>query len=797
MLSEDDAIVVQRNSQLPGLATLLDNASACLLFQQYLPSLSLRSVRSTYLRYKPERSCLVVYTVDTSEGTQTVHATAYRTDASDKLAKASELATLHDKPSPAPIVVPELAIVISPFPSDRELPALERVFCRDGQIQLLSRLATEADNRLAIAKWTTLRYKPERRFVVRLDVDEQPQAVLKLHSKASYAQARRAIKSLGTNRILNTAHTLGHSDRHRATLTRWVAGKPLSAVLGDPETALSAIEATGRLLAQLHRQPVGKLPHRSTLLEAEELNRLASNFSVISTELAEPMQCLAKRCAEKMALFPSVKVPLHGDFHPQQILIDRDDPASDAALIDLDSAALGHPACDLGNLLAHMHRETLRETMSPNQLERLAAALLSAYAEQHPSVEPSAVQVYLAAGLLRLAHEPFRYRQQNWLKKTDAIVRRASEVLDDTDFSPNGFVNITKTKRASTGCSTEITVTDPFALIEDRALANAAKAIETNFAREIITPVIRRAYQDEGLELRSIRVLRHKTGRRCLIEYFCQAADSPSEVIVLGKVHAKNRHKRSFRLQQTLWDSGFDYQSDDGISVARPIGIVPECRMWLQDRVLGSSCWDALSGPHRETVATRIAEAAHKLHQTDIVTERIHTIDDELQILEEKLPQVVRHIPQLKSQIDAVLAQSRELAASIPFIQPTGIHRDFYPDQILVSGDHVFLLDHDLYCMGDPNLDIGNFIGHLVEYSLRTHGHPDAFAASRKTLVEHYCSLRKDCSPAAIDAYATLSLVRHIYLSTRVAGRSNSTRQVLDYCEFVLAHHLSGKEIVR
>jgi hypothetical protein len=323
------------------------------------------------------------------------------------------------------------------------------------------------------------------------------------------------------------------------------------------------------------------------------------------------------------------------------------------------------------------------------------------------------------------------------------------------------------------------------------ALANAAKATETNFAREMIAPIIRQSFQDDKLELRSICVLHYKPGRRCLIEYTCKTADSTHHVTVLGKVHTKSRHERSFRLQQALWEHGFDYQSNDGISVARPIGIVPTCQMWLQEHVPGTSCWHAFASSHGETIAAHIAEAAHKLHQTDIVTARVHTIDDELQILEKKLPQVVRLMPQLKSRIEMVLTRCRELADSIPFTQQTGIHRDFYPDQLLLNGDRIFLLDHDLYCMGDPHLDIGNFIGHLIEYSLRVHGHPDAFAASQNALLERYCCLSKDSHSTLIGAYATLTLVRHIYLSTRIAGRGNNTHQILDHCEAALTRHPS------
>jgi aminoglycoside phosphotransferase (APT) family kinase protein len=626
-----------------------------------------------------------------------------------------------------------------------------------------------------------------------LDVDNQPRAVLKLHSAADYAQARRATKSLGTGVGINTASTLGHSDRHRAILTSWLAGESLSNMLNDSEWAISAMEAAGRLIARLHSLSTSKLPHRSSTQEAEDLNQLAVDFAAVSPELADSMQSLARRCSDKLTRLTHVEVPLHGDFHPQQILIDRDNPTVDAALIDFDSAVLGHPACDIGNLLAHLHREAIRGTIDEIQLERLTDGLVSTYTKEHPSVEQSAVQIHLAAGLLRLSHEPFRHRRQCWHEETDAIVRRAAEVLDEsTSLYSRSTKNRTSAKRV-----TDIEVTDPFTLTEDQKLSSAIKAIDTDFAMESITPIIRQAFQDDGLELRSIRVLRHKPGRRCLIEYSCESADSSRKAIVLGKVHAKSRHERSFRLQQVLWESGFDYQSDDSISVARPLGIVPACKMWLQERVPGTSCWDALTGPHRETIATRIAEAAYKLHQTDIVTERVHTIENELQILEEKLPQVGRLITQFKPRIDVVLDKCRELANSIPFTQQMGVHRDFYPDQILVSGDRIFLLDHDLYCMGDPNLDIGNFAGHLIEYSLRKHGTPNTFAASQNALVERYCSLRKDSHPTIIDAYATLTLVRHIFLSTRIAGRSHSTSLILEHCEVLLARHLSGKELAR
>src|SRR3712207_9378755 len=81
------------------------------------------------------------------------------------------------------------------------------------------------------------------------------------------------------------------------------------------------------------------------------------------------------------------------------------------------------------------------------------------------------------------------------------------------------------------------------------------------------------------INLCAIRVIRHKPGRRCLIEYDIEIenADAPSQVITLiGKVRAKGTDINSYQLQQSLWNAGFSTNSEDGISVPEPIGVIPK-----------------------------------------------------------------------------------------------------------------------------------------------------------------------------------------------------------------------------
>ena len=62
-------------------------------------------------------------------------------------------------------------------------------------------------------------------------------------------------------------------------------------------------------------------------------------------ELTERAADLAERIAGRLSGLAPVRVPVHGDFSADQAVLG---PDGVAGLIDLDSAALGDPAADLG-----------------------------------------------------------------------------------------------------------------------------------------------------------------------------------------------------------------------------------------------------------------------------------------------------------------------------------------------------------------------------------------------------------------------------------------------------------------
>ncbi|MGG6297269.1 phosphotransferase family protein [Leptolyngbya sp. AN02str] len=304
-------------------------------------------------------------------------------------------------------------------------------------------------------------------------------------------------------------------------------------------------------------------------------------------------------------------------------------------------------------------------------------------------------------------------------------------------------------------------------------------------------------------EVTAATLVRHKLGRRALVEYHLTTVEG--SLTILGKIRAKGTDWNSYKVQQALWNQGFAANRSDGFSVPEPLGVLPNWQMWLQRKVSGIPATDVLPTAAGVSLARRIAALAHKLHHTPVASPKNHTQTDELRILHTGLLLVADQHPHWRSRIETILQHCDTAAATIyppthPLIHPCThalIHRDFYPDQVLVDRDRLWLVDLDLCCHGDPVLDIGNFIAHITEQSLRQMGDPSAMHEQEVALREAFIQacLTSETSDHHLDAnqlrraiehYTVLSLVRHIHISNRITARQHLTERILTLCEIRL-----------
>lgn len=288
-------------------------------------------------------------------------------------------------------------------------------------------------------------------------------------------------------------------------------------------------------------------------------------------------------------------------------------------------------------------------------------------------------------------------------------------------------------------------------------------------------------FRDTPVEVLDARLRRHKPGKRAVLDYtlgVVRPGGGVETIPVIAKMRAGRPPRTAFQRAKAVWAHGFHSDSVDGISVPEPLGTVPDLGVWLQRRVDGEPATARLTTGNGAALARRIADAAVKLHRAGVPTERIHTAADELAILVRVLSPLTDTRPDLAAGIRALLSLCARVTASLAD-DGTGIHRDFYADQVIVDGERIHLIDFDLYCHGPAALDVGNFAGHLAEQAVREPGHADALVSAEQALEDRYVHHAGASTRADVRAYAALTLARHVYLSTVIPGRLATTGVVL------------------
>ena len=468
---------------------------------------------------------------------------------------------------------------------------------------------------------------------------------------------------------------------------------------------------------------------------------------------------------------------IHGDFYAKQVLVGP----QGVRFIDFDEARRGLALEDLGNFLAHLEHRAIRGDISRELLSHCGEQLLAGY---RSPLDLRQLQALTAASLFVLAPHAFRRGQSDWPSSTEHVLDRVEQLLE---LSRSRQKRPSKLRRVEARASRKPKVDVPQALRRDSAFefltpafdpAQAAAALQGLLSERLGTAC--------SLAVESIQVRRHKPGRRCLIEYRMLADSSKGKqtLTAVGKVRAKGLDHRALETQFALWKNGFDLTSGDGVCVPQPLGAIGPWNMCLQYKVPGYVVTQRLVRSPDPSFAQRLAAAVYKLHQTSIHVKRRHRIEDELQVLRDRLSHVGQQVVHWKKRLSELYAACQDMAlAKCDNANSQLIHRDFYPDQIVCDGEQLWIVDLDLCSYGDPALDVGNFSGHLLELGLRTHGQVDTYRKQTMAFERRYVDLAGSTLIPRIQAYRLLTLARHISISTQFPDRRHATGAILSTCE--------------
>ena len=182
-------------------------------------------------------------------------------------------------------------------------------------------------------------------------------------------------------------------------------------------------------------------------------------------------------------------------------------------------------------------------------------------------------------------------------------------------------------------------------------------------------------------------------------------------------------------------------------------------RRTLLWRVLpGEPLLHSLATHQRPGLMRRAAEVIAHLHGRDTRWVRRHTPDDELATVARWARFAAGVSPALHARLEQAEDGLRAAAAMLPAGRYVPSHRDFYDKQILVDGERSALLDLDMACLAEAELDIGNFLAHLKLRELQ--GSLSDAGPLSVEFTRHYCAVGGAIGPERLEFYKACAQLR-------------------------------------
>lgn len=424
-----------RDPALTGLAMLLEAGG----FLESVGSLAATELddqswpaRPEYVRYKPGTNAVASWRVNrVGGGSMLLHGKCYTAeDYPVALAKAREIAA--SEPGREFAARDDARMLCFAFPADQVMDGLrfattpkkiQRVlYAHDDALE--EKTWRVSDSRMAIS---TVRFKPEKRAVLRIDTrarhrvsgEKRPvRRWLRITAgdggEVPAALTARLHDEFSLHPWLQTPRMIAWLPRYGGALLDHVPGLPLPA-----DTAGTAV--AGRALAALHRASAADLPRRTRDQALTDAGDALEAAAGVAPEIAADVVRIRDGLADLASrLGPDEHVGfVHGDFHPQQILLCE----NGAAILDFDRSHAGDPVADLGNFTAQLLAESYHGGRNPEYARALGETLRQAYElDAFGPVEANRFTFWRAIGLAHLVPQAFRSLRSDWPVLTGVLV---------------------------------------------------------------------------------------------------------------------------------------------------------------------------------------------------------------------------------------------------------------------------------------------------------------------------------------------------------------------------------------
>src|SRR5439155_18275037 len=176
--------------------------------------------------YKPKHICQIAYRQDPPDTELDLDVRACRADELAQWLKDGAPASVSGPLGQGRIVLKDPAVLVTVFPNDLKLPALQHLTDAAKRKRVLRELLPDWRN-LWDAELRGLRYRPERRYVAELRATDGTRALLKAYTRRAYSRGKCNAHAFQSCEHLRVARLLGSSDHHRLLAFEWLPGRLL------------------------------------------------------------------------------------------------------------------------------------------------------------------------------------------------------------------------------------------------------------------------------------------------------------------------------------------------------------------------------------------------------------------------------------------------------------------------------------------------------------------------------------------------------------------------------------------
>lgn len=278
-------------------------------------------------------------------------------------------------------------------------------------------------------------------------------------------------------------------------------------------------------------------------------------------------------------------------------------------------------------------------------------------------------------------------------------------------------------------------------------------------------------WEKRSERLTSIRVVRHKAGRRAILRF-----DLNANQHLYGKTFASQRGQKVYEVTRMITSAR---AFGPAVTLPEPVAFLPDLKLLLLRAVPGLPIEAALLGGD-VSLAARIATLLHHFHASGLDLAREHTLTQELDPLELRVTHIGETFPELGNLAASCLSRIFERSGNVVHWRNRPVHRDFYYDQLLIHEGKLAVLDLDDAAMSEPIVDVANFAAHLTLLGAQKPGRASRLASVKTAFVAQYQLRDPDFDRSLFQFLTAATLLRLAGIhASRTNGRSIACKLLL------------------